>query len=412
MKRKISTHDLKVGMFVAELDKRWEDAPFEPPFQLQGFKVHTSDEVKRVQNECEYVYIDPTLGLASTRYLEDEQNLTTFVQKFEQLVHKSPPSTYRDQSTMQEETPKARQVIDDTWQVYERVIGDIRSGKTVDTQGVQRVVGFLVDSIVRNQTAVGWLVRLKQQSDSAYDQSISVCVMALTFGRYLGLPKDELNILGSAALLQDIGKIHLPTSLLEKVEPLTAEEMKLIRRHVDMSVVMLRKQSELSPKVIDIVYAHHERFDGAGYPRGLEKKQIGILSTIAGLVDSYEAMLADRPYREARTSFQALMEIYEQRDRAFSNAMVEQFIQCVGIFPVGSFVQLTSGEIGIVVYRDRIQQLKPKIMILVDKDGERITEPETINLATQNVPHGTVPKLVNKVVDPRAHDLDPNEFFV
>lgn len=399
-------------MFVAALDKRWEDAPFEHPFQLQGFKVRNNDELKRVQDECEHVYIDPTQGIGAARYVEDEQNLTNFVQKFEELVHKKPPSTYQDRATVQEEVPRARQIVDDTWHVYERVISEIKSGKTVDTKSVERVVGSLVDSIVRNQTALGWLVRLKQQSDVAYDQSISVCVMALTFGRYLGLPRDELNILGSAALLQDIGKIHLPRELLDKAEALTAEEMKLIRRHVDMSVVMLRKQSELSPKVIDIVYAHHERFDGSGYPRGLEKKQIGILSTIAGLVDSYEAMLAERPYREARTSFQALMEIYEERDRAFSNAMVEQFIQCVGIFPVGSFVQLTTGEIGIVVYRDRIQQLKPKVMILMDKEGERVANPETINLATQNVPPGTVPKLVNKVVDPRIYDLDPNEFFV
>ena len=411
MKRKISTRDLKIGMFVAELDKRWEEAPFEPPFQLQGFKVHNEEDVRKVQDECKYVYIDPTLGIGSTRYLEEEQNLSTFVQKFEQLVQK-PSSAYSDKTTIQEEIPKARQVVDDAWQVYQRVISDVQGGKTVDTRGVEKVVGSLVDSIIRNQTALGWLVKLKQQSDVAYDQSISVCVMALTFGRYLGLPKDELNILGSAALLQDIGKIHLPVSLLEKVESLTDDDIKLIRRHVDMSVVMLRKQSELPPKVIDIVYAHHERFDGSGYPRGLEKNQIGILSTIAGLVDTYEAMLAERPYREARTSFQALMEIYEQRDRAFSNAIVEQFIQCVGIFPVGSFVQLTSGEIGVVVYRDRVQQLKPKVMILLNKEGQRIAEPETLNLATQNAPPGTVPKLVNKVVDPKAYELDPAEFFV
>ncbi len=410
MKRKISTRDLKVGMFVAQLDKRWEDAPFEHPFQLQGFKVNNDEEKKRVQDECKYVYIDPTLGIGATRYLEEEQNLTTFVQKFEQFVNKAPQ--VKDKLTSQEELPRARQVVDDAWQVYNRVISDVKNGKTVDTKGVERVVGSLVDSIIRNHTALGWLVRLKQQSDVAYDQSISVCVMALTFGRYLGLPKDELNILGSAALLQDIGLIHLPVNLLRKIDPLTGGEMKLIKRHVDMSVVMLRKQSELSPKVIDIVYAHHERFDGSGYPRGLEKNQIGILSTIAGLVDSYEAMLAERPYREARTSFQALMEIYEGRDRLFSNAIVEQFIQCVGIFPVGSFVQLTSGEIGVVVYRDRIQQLKPKVMIIMDKEGARIAAPETINLATQNVPPGTVPKLVNKVVDPKSYSLDPAEFFV
>lgn len=398
-------------MFVAQLDKPWEEVPFEPPFQLQGYKVTSIEDAKKTQKHCRYVYIDPTLGIGSTRYIEDGQNLTTFIQKFEKLVNKASPA-YADKATVQEEAPKARQIVDDAMHVYRRVITDVKGGKTIDTKGVEKVVGSLVDSIIRNQTALGWLVRLKQQSDVAYDQSISVCVMALTFGRYLGIPKVELNELGSAALLQDIGKIHLPIELLNGGDPLTPQELKLVKRHVDMSVVMLRKQSGLPPKVIDIVYGHHERFDGSGYPRGLEKGQIGILSTIAGLVDSYEAMLADRPHREPRTSFQALMELYEGRDRLFPNAIVEQFIQCVGIFPVGSFVELTSGEIGVVVYRDRIQQLKPKVMLLLDKEGSRIADPETINLATQNVPPGTVPKLVNKVVDPKIYNLDPAEFFV
>ncbi|MFC1664074.1 HD-GYP domain-containing protein [Pseudomonadota bacterium] len=410
MKRKISTLDLKIGMFVAELDRSWVDVPFEAPFQLQGYKVTSSEDIKKTQEFCKYVYIDPTLGIGSTRYIEDEHDLTTFLQKFEKLVDKA-PEIYPDKRTVQEEAPKARQVVDDTMHVYQRVISDVQQGKTVDRKGVEKVVDSLVDSLTRNQTAINWLIRLKQQSNAAYDQSISVCVMALTFGHYLGIPKSELNQLGSAALLQDIGKIHLPTELLNKADPLTPAELKIVRSHVDMSVKMLRKQSNLPPKVIDIVYSHHERFDGSGYPRGLETGQIGILSTIAGLVDSYEAMMSDRPYREPKTSFQALMEIYDERDRLLPNAIVEQFIQCVGIFPVGSFVELTSGEVGVVVYRDRIQQLKPKVMIILDKDGRKISEPETINLASQYVVPDTMPKLVNKVIDPKIYDIDPSYFF-
>lgn len=411
MKRKIATQDLKIGMFVAELDKSWVEVPFESPFQLQGYKVASSDDVKKTQEHCKYVYIDPTLGIGSTRYIEEGQFLTTFIQKFEKSLNNS-PEVFPEKATVQEEVPKAKQVVDDAMHIYQRVISDVKRGKTADIKGVEKVVGSLVDSLTRNQTALNWLVRLKQQSNVAYDQSISVCVMALTFGHYLGIPKGELNELGSAALLQDIGKIHLPIELLNKVDPLTSEELKLIRGHVDMSVAMLRKQSELTPKVIDIVYTHHERFDGSGYPRGLEAEQISILGTIAGLVDSYEAMLANRPYRKPKTSFEALMEIYDGRDRWLPNAIVEQFIQCVGIFSVGSFVELTSGEIGVVVYRDRIQQLKPKVLILLDNEGNKIADPETINLATQNVPPDTVPKLINKVVDPKKYNLDPTYFFV
>ena len=326
MKRKISSQDLKIGMFVAELDKSWVDVPFESPFQLQGFKVGSNEDIKKTQQHCNYVYIDPTLGISSTRYIEEGNFLTSFIQKFEKSLDNT-PEAFPEQATVQEEVPKAREVVDDAMHAYQRVISDVKGGKSLDTKGVKKVVGSLVDSLVRNQTALNWLVKLKQQSDVAYDHSISVCVMALTFGHYLGIPKGELNELGSAALLQDIGKIHLPIELLNKTEPLTSEELKLVRKHVDMSVMMLRKQSGLSPKLIDVVYSHHERFDGSGYPRGLETDQINILSTIAGLVDSYEAMLADRPYRKPKTSFEALMEIYDERDRSLPNAVVEQFIQ-------------------------------------------------------------------------------------
>jgi len=410
MKRKISSQDLKIGMFVAELDKSWVEVPFEAPFQLQGFKVGSNDDIKKTQQHCNFVYIDPTLGIGSTRYIEEGNFLTSFIQKFEKSIDNT-PEAFPEQTTVQEEVPKAREVVDDAMHVYRRVINDVRGGKTLDANGVKKVVGTLVDSLVRNQTALNWLVKLKQQSDVAYDHSISVCVMALTFGHYLGIPKGELNELGSAALLQDIGKIHLPVELLNKAGPLTSEELKLVRKHVDMSVMLLRKQSELTPRIIDIVYSHHERFDGSGYPRGLETDQIDISCTIVGLVDSYEAMLAERPYRAPKTSFEALMEIYEERDRSLPNAIVEQFIQCVGIFPIGSFVELTSGEIGVVVYRDRIQQLKPKVLILLNEEGGRIENPETVNLAAQYVPPDTVPKLINKVVDPKEHDLDPTYFF-
>ena len=412
MNQKIATQELKLGMFVAELDRPWELAPFEPPFQLQGFTVQTDEEIEKVKGLCDYVYIDPELGERAERYLHDGRNLSSTVKGLAQAPPPEHEPVYPDRVTVEEEMVQAREILEDTRTVYRKIEEDIKAGKAVEPKSVQKVVSSLVESIVRNPDAVMWLAQLKKRHETTYEHSMSVSILALTFGRFLGLPEDELNTLGAAALLQDIGKVTLPVELLNKAGKLSVRERELLNKHVDASVAMLSLKKEFPREVIAIVHAHHERYDGSGYPKGLKKSQISLLATVAGMVDTYEAMTSDRPYREAYTSFDALMWIYEQRDAQFPGAIVEQFIQCVGIFPVGSFVALTSGHIGIVVSRNRIHQLKPKVMVLTDAQGKRRRKPRTVDLATQSVPPGEIPILISKVVDAQEHNLDPAEFFL
>jgi HD-GYP domain-containing protein (c-di-GMP phosphodiesterase class II) len=227
----------------------------------------------------------------------------------------------------------------------------------------------------------------------------------------LGLPKKDLETLGIAALLQDLGKIKLPTELLTKVDEISRKERELLKKHVDISVLLVNSMEDISKDVVDIVALHHERFDGSGYPRRFSRTQINTLGVISGLVDSYQAMTAERPYRKPKTSFQALMELYDERDKTFPGALVEQFIQCVGIFPVGSFVELNTGEIGVVVARNRVQQLKPRVMILIDPDGEKMSQPQTVDLAAEYSIPGKKPRVITKIVEPEKYDLDPSQYF-
>ena len=175
----------------------------------------------------------------------------------------------------------------------------------------------------------------------------------------------------------------------------------------------LVEKSKLFPlQVIQIIHCHHERYDGSGYPQKLSENDIPLLATIAGLVDCYQAGTSARPYRKAKTSFAMLMELYGERDRGFPGAVIEQFIQCIGIFPIGSFVQLNTREVGVVVQRNQIQQLKPRVMILISPKGKRIPKPETIDLSAQYLEEGQTPRGIVQVVDPAKYKLDPGEFFV
>ncbi len=412
MKNKVSINDLKLGMYIVELDRPWESVPFESPFDLQGFTITAVDEILRLQELCRYVYIDPELGVGAARYLSEEHNLT----ELGGLVNKTADALplqdfYPEQVTVEEELNQAQEILEDSRVVYDKVIQDIQAGNVTDTKAVKKVVNSLVESVLRNAAATAWLVRLKQRDETSYSHAISVCVMALTLGRFLGLPKNDLETLGVAALLQDLGKVKLPQELLSKAAKLTRKEREALKTHVEISVLLINSMEDVSNKVTNIVALHHERFDGSGYPRKFSRSQIDTLAAIAGLVDSYEAMTAERPYRKAKTSFQALMELYEERDKTFPGGLVEQFIQCIGIFPVGSFVELNTGEIGVVVSRNRVQQLKPRVMVLTEPSGEKMSQPQAIDLAAQYLVPAKTPRTITKIVEPEQYDLDPSQFF-
>ncbi len=323
------------------------------------------------------------------------------------LVH------YEDAASVEMELVPAREIIADSETVYSKVMDEVQSGQDLDSRAVKKIVHTMVDSVIRNPDALTWLVRLKSRDEYTYSHSIAVCVLAITLGRQLGLPEDELNKLGLSTLLQDIGKLRLPTPMLEKPAALTKNEYKLAQKHVHFSVDILQQKSKLPDSVIQTVLLHHERFDGSGYPFGLKGDKIDLHASIAGIVDTYDAMTNDKAYRKAMTSFDALSELYELKDSAFPGALIEHFIHCIGIFPVGGFVQMNTGAVGIIVSRNRIRQLRPKVMIVVDEGGNRLDTPQTLNLATADGQAGdsTEQYRVARVVDPREFGLTPSEYF-
>ncbi len=414
IKKKVYVGDLEPGVYVVELDRPWTEIPFKPPFDIQGFLIGSLEDLEEVRRFCRYVYIDLRLGkdVKTSAWEEGEQETERAASYLHipQVDLRRP--VYPDKNTVENELSAAREIIKDTRQVYSKILDDIVTGKSIDAVSVQKVIGSMVESIVRNPDALTWLSRLKGRDVYTYAHSIAVCVLALTFGRYLGIPEYDLRMLGIGTLLQDIGKLKLPKELLEKSEDLIEEEYELLKKHVDASVEIMRKQSSFPEEAIEIVYCHHERYDAGGYPRGLKGDRIGILCSVAGIVDTYEAMTNERPYRPARTSYEALMTLYGQRNNAFHAAIVEHLTQCIGIFPVGSFVELNTAEVGVVVSRNRVHQLKPKIIIILDPDRQRLKSPTTINLADQAMQENTKPWRITRAVDPKTVGIDTAEFFL
>jgi HD-GYP domain-containing protein (c-di-GMP phosphodiesterase class II) len=167
-------------------------------------------------------------------------------------------------------------------------------------------------------------------------------------------------------LLLDVGKFKVAPEILNKVGVLTSEEFAEVKRHVDYGVEMLTNVGDISSAVINIARSHHERFDGSGYPAGLEGTQIPVFGRIAAIIDTYSAMSRKTPYRDAIAPHQILQEMYKWRNKYYQAELVEQFVQCVGVYPTGSLVEMTTGEVGIVIEQNMRERLEPTVCMLLD----------------------------------------------
>ena len=296
-----------------------------------------------------------------------------------------PPPVYPDLSTFEEELPKAREAHERARLVVDQIIADVRANKPIEVRKVQEAVLSMVESVVRNANGFMWLARLKERDAAAYDHGLNVAVFLLSFGRHLGLPKGLLEILGTAGLMHDVGNLRLPSALLDKRTPLTAAEHDILKTHVMHSVEILQGSRNVSPVLIEIVAQHHERFDGSGYPEGLKGDEIGMLGTMAGIVDTYAAMTNARPYRETALPQVVLQQLYGWRSTLFNPELVEKFIQCIGIFPVGSLVELNTREVAIVMAHSQVRRLKPRLMLILDHNQQPYSSPIVLEMI--NDPH-------------------------
>jgi HD-GYP domain-containing protein (c-di-GMP phosphodiesterase class II) len=240
-------------------------------------------------------------------------------------------------------------------------------------------------AVTRNQEAVAALLRLKESGSYRYHHGVSMAVWAAILGRHIGLQHDELEKLSIGCAMCDVGMTQLPPELLDQTDNLTDEQHAVVRAHPTIGAQMVAESGEVDFEILAIIENHHERMDGSGYPRGLEGASIPVLARIAGLVDAYDAMITPRPYAQARTSHEAVQELIDLKGSQFQEALVEQFIQAIGLFPTGTVVELNSGEVAIVVNQNQARRLKPEVVIVLDENKEKKDPLQLLDLANQSI---------------------------
>ena len=254
---------------------------------------------------------------------------------------------------------------------------------------------------------------MKKKDDYVYDHSISSAVWALIFGKHLGLDKNDLKVLGTGAMFLDVGKTRIPNELLTKSDPLDDREMRIMRRHVEIGIEIAKDIPGLDPRVLQMIAGHHERYNGTGYPKGLSGSDIPVFAKIAGIVDSYDAMTTLRPYAPPVSTYDAIRQLNNLAGVEFPQEIVEQFVQAIGVFPVGTLVELNTGEVGVVIAQNRVRRLRPKILLLLDKDKNPLVHEAIVDLRNQ-LAHddGKSSIWIERGLTPGEYGIDPSEYYL
>ncbi len=315
---------------------------------------------------------------------------------------------YEDTATVESEISAAADSFKRTNDLLNNIADDIRGGEGLKLENIESVIDDMVDSMIRNPDALMWVARMREQDLNIYSHGISVAVNLVAFGRHLGYPKEQLTQLGTLGLLLDVGKIKLPRELLEKNQRLTADEFEQIKEHVELGLTILGETPNIHPDVLEGIAQHHERMNGSGYPNNLIGNKISTYGRMSAIADTYSAVTKPRPYAEVVSPHQALQMLSSWSGSQFQADMVEQFIQSIGVFPVGSMVELSTGEVAVVVTHSKYKRLRPVVLVLTEADKTIRTNPSTRDLLYDT---SDTPVYIKRGLPSKSYGLDPRDYY-
>jgi len=347
---------LQPGMYVAELDRSW----LHSSFPGTGFLITTPSQVGELRQLCRYVYVDParsetppadtTPGGAATGGRHGPQGAW--------------PLPLRE----------ARRVLDDTLLTVGRIVRDARRQGLVDLDAVGRCAVQLVGQQLAGDEALHWFLRTDDHGSFVQRRAAGTAAVAVTLGRQVGFALPELHALATGGLLLDIGKVAVPVPILAKPGPLEGGEQPYVRRHVERGLELVAGR-DVAERAVEMIAGHHERLDGTGYPHGIRGTEIPLFARIAAIADAFDAMTLNRRYAAAMSPHAALRQLDGLRNRKYDAALVTELIRVLGIYPVGTPVEIVDGNLGLVCSQRAHQALRPHIVVTHDARRQPLARP-------------------------------------
>ncbi len=398
--KQISIDDLVVGMYIVGLDQSW----LQSPFLFHRRRIGRYEEIARLKAYgVQRVTIDPTRGLDLVK-----TQPRTAEGLGEGTIHHSPLN--RPRVSPLPDLTLAHAVHTEATIAVQSLFEGTKTGAPLNSAAAQEVVHRLMETVLSQHDVLAGLIHMRRFETNLYAHVINVCIFALMLGAMQDLDKTILACLGVGALLHDVGQVHLPRNLVRKPGLYTAQEQRLMQAHPHLGATRLSRTPHMPEDACRIVAEHHERLDGSGYPQGLGGAALSPLSQIVAIADVYETMLGTREGRPPLLPAQAIKELYQQgRAQQLDLGLVEKMVRCLGIYPVGSLIELNTGERGIVVAVNPGKALQPVVHILWDQTHQCYATPVTVDLAA---PDADAPRrTIRDVLDPAAAGYDIATYF-
>ena len=411
MEKQLKVSELQVGMYVSRLDRPW----LETPFLIQGIRINNKKDIDILNNYCKKVYID-TEKTRQSHGMEHRSGIdrrgSMPITGTSNLSFPGNKIEYVEKTTVKEELGIAKKLNKEISSVIREIMDDAKYGRKINTRETLKAVRKMKESILRNPNAFMLLRLIKDKDTYTYSHCLHVSGLCIAFGRHLGLSSETLDELAIGALLSDIGKLRLPSEILNKPDRLTEVEFEEVKKHVVHSIEIMEEAGNMNRASIEIAATHHERFDGSGYLRGMNGPQIPVLGRVAAIADCYDAMTSDKIYKSAISPYEAIRQLYGMRDVLFQDSLVENFIQMIGIYPTGAIVELSTGQVGIVISQNQLRRLRPTVMLVLDMDKQPMDAAPIIDLHKQTEDSDGNPLEIIKELEPGTFNVDPKEYFL
>ncbi|MGE5386275.1 MAG: HD-GYP domain-containing protein [Betaproteobacteria bacterium] len=374
MLKKIDVKHLRVGMHLHEFCGSWMDHPF----WRTRFVITSERDVELVRGSSIHeVWIDVSKG--------DDVKPGIAVEESEEDIDRQviraaaqPPEALQ-KTTTREELQRAAKICAKSKDAVVSMFQEARMGNAIDAQNAMPLVEEISNSVARNPGALISLARLKTSDDYTYLHSVAVCALMIALSKQLNLDEKTTREAGMAGLLHDLGKAVIPNEILGKPGKLTDEEFEIVKTHPVEGHKMLLEGSGVGEIPLEVCLHHHEKMDGSGYPDRLPGDKITLMAKMGAVCDVYDAITSNRPYKAGWDPAESLRRMAEWKGH-FDPAVFQAFVKSLGIYPIGSFVRLQSGRLGVVVEQGVKSLLTPKVRVFFSAKAQAYITPEIVDL--------------------------------
>lgn len=392
--QQVSIEDLVPGMFVngvleqtgqlriktKGLVKNWDIIE---KLKLKGIKLLEVDPARSVQKEIDK-------HITKDKSAEEEPQ--------------APTPTILREKTEGEALNEAQKLYDKAKLAHKRFLKKMQTGEIGNLKALQESCAEIIESLFENSNALQCLTLIKDDQEYLLQHCLNSAILMGVFSKHMGFDKELIEELCMAGLLMDTGMSTVPKEIYDKPKKLNEKEWEIVRAHVDLGIEMVEQMGTLSKTIINTIAHHHERLDGSGYPTNKAGEHIGTYSRMAAIVDTYDALTSERPWRKAMSPTTALKKLLSDDSGKLDQSLIQQFIKCIGVHPVGSLVKLKSEKLGIIIKANPTDPLKPVIATFYSINSHSHTELKRIDLSQ-------VKDEIVTSVRPEEFKINLNKFF-